>query len=105
MAKAKTKKKKTVASSKKVINKAADKREKASKQEVVAALADRKKLVLQKRNKDTIVYVRMKPQMFDRFEEAYAKYCTDNLLNPASYGMSTFVRENAYANLKVNGQI
>lgn len=110
MAKAKTKKKaapkkKASSSAKKVANKAADKSAKTTKKEVVAALADREKLVLQKRNKDTIVYVRMKPNMYDRFEESYAKYCTDNLLNPASYGMSTFVRENAFANLKVNGQI
>ena len=77
----------------------------SSKEEVQSALDGRKKLVLQKRNKDSIVYVRMKPDMFDRFEEAYAKHCTDNLLNPASYGMSTFVRENAYANLKASRKI
>ncbi len=110
MAKAKTTKvlTKTKASKKAKANKKLPvlKKEKlSSKKDVETALDGRKKLVLQKRNKDTIVYVRMKPNMFDRFEEAYAKYCTDNLLNPASYGMSTFVRENAYANLKVNGQI
>jgi glutamate/tyrosine decarboxylase-like PLP-dependent enzyme len=65
----------------------------------------RKKLVLQKRKKDTIVYVRMKPPMWTVFEEAYAKHCEENMLNPQSYGMSTFVRENAFANLKSLGAV
>ena len=65
----------------------------------------RKKLVLQQRNKDTIVYVRMKPQMYDVFEEAYAAHCEEHMLNPSSYGMSTFVRENAFANLKSIGAV
>lgn len=65
----------------------------------------RKKLVLQRRNKDTIVYVRMKPPMWSVFEEAYAKHCKDNMLNPQSYGMSTFVRENAFAHLKSIGAV
>jgi hypothetical protein len=60
----------------------------------------RKKLVLQKRKEDTIVYVRMKPPMFAAFEEAYADHCAENLLNPASYGMSTFVRELAFKQLR-----
>lgn len=65
----------------------------------------RKKLVLQKRGKDTIVYVRMKPPMWKVFEAAYATYCKEKMLNPASYGMSTFVRENAFAQLRANGAV
>lgn len=65
----------------------------------------RVKLVLQKRNKDTIVYVRMKPPMWEVFEEAYATYCKKKMLNPKSYGMSTFVRENAFANLQSIGAV
>lgn len=65
-----------------------------------AKQSSRKKLVLQKRNEDTIVYVRMKPPMFAAFEEAYAAHCKENLLNPASYGMSTFVRELAFKQLR-----
>jgi glutamate/tyrosine decarboxylase-like PLP-dependent enzyme len=65
----------------------------------------RKKKVLQLRGKDTIVYVRMKPQMWDVFEEAYAAHCEENMLNPQSYGMSTFVRENAFANLRTLGAV
>ena len=65
----------------------------------------RKKLVLQKRNKDTIVYVRMKPDMWKVFEQAYADHCSENMLNPASYGMSTFVRERAFAQLKAEGSV
>ncbi len=93
-------KKKSVVASKKVVNKSAD-----SKESVELALEGRKKLSLQKRNGDTIVYVRMKPPMWERFEAAYAAHCLDNLLNPKSYGMSTFVREQAFANLKANGAI
>lgn len=65
----------------------------------------RKKKVLQLRGKDTIVYVRMKPPMYDVFEEAYAAHCEAHMLNPESYGMSTFVRENAFANLKNLGAV
>lgn len=76
------------------------KKDPVTKKVVAKALKVRKKLSLQKRAGDTIVYVRMKPPMFDVFEEAYATHCKDNMLNPQSYGMSTFVRENAFANLK-----
>lgn len=77
----------------------------ATKKKAAPKKPARKKLELQKRNKDTIVYVRMKPPMYDVFEEAYQKHCEENMLNTASYGMSSFVRENAFANLKANGKI
>ena len=78
---------------------------KATRKEVLTALDGRKKLVLQKRNGDTIVYVRMTPGMYDKFEAAYAAYCTKKLLNPKSYGMSSFVRENAFDNLVASGKL
>jgi len=100
-------KKHTAASAKKTKAAAAAKNAKdsASKADIKLALDGRKKLSLQKRAGDTIVYVRMKPPMFDVFEEAYASYCKANMLNPKSYGMSTFVRENAFANLKASGAV
>jgi hypothetical protein len=99
------KKKRSVSSAKKVINKAADKRAVSTKKEIELALDGRKKLSLQKRAGDTIVYVRMKPDMWNVFEQAYADHCIDNMLNPASYGMSTFVRERAFAQLKASGTV
>ena len=99
-------KKHTAAAAKK--SKAADAKKvkaTASKAEIELALDGRKKLSLQKRAGDTIVYVRMKPDMWNVFEQAYADHCIENMLNPASYGMSTFVRERAFAQLKANGAV
>lgn len=77
----------------------------ASKAEIELALDGRKRLSLQKRAGDTIVYVRMKPDMWNVFEQAYANHCINNMLNPASYGMSTFVRERAFAQLRADGSV
>jgi len=79
--------------------------EKNATAQITKRVVARKKKVLQLRGKDTIVYVRMKPPMYDVFEAAYAAYCEDNMLNPSSYGMSTFVRENAFAHLKSLGAV
>lgn len=100
-------KKHTAAAAKKAKAAAAAKKAKAtaSKAEIELALDGRKKLSLQKRAGDTIVYVRMKPDMWNVFEQAYADHCTENMLNPASYGMSTFVRERAFAQLKASGAV
>lgn len=58
------------------------------------------KVQLQQRNGDSIVYVRMKPNMFAVFEAAYLQHVEENMLNPKSYGMSTFVREMAFQQIK-----